>query len=45
MLLVERIRGKDLSILLKERILTGGFLFLATLMAMVVALDLWKLKR
>jgi regulator of sigma E protease len=44
LLLVEKARGKDLSILVKERILTGGFFFLASLMAMVIALDLWKLK-
>ena len=44
LLLVERARGKDLSILVKERILTAGFFFLATLMTMVIALDLWKLR-
>ena len=44
LLVVERLRGKDLSILLKERILTAGFFFLATLMTLVIALDLWKLR-
>ena len=44
LLLFERIRGRDLSVLMKERILTGGFLFLASLMAFVIALDLWKLR-
>jgi len=44
LLLIERLRGKDLPILVKERILTGGFLFLASLMAFVIALDLWKLR-
>jgi regulator of sigma E protease len=43
-LLVEKIRGKELSVLVKERILTGGFLFLASLMAMVIAMDLMKLR-
>ncbi len=43
-LIVERIRGKELSVLVKERILTGGFLFLASLMAMVLAMDLMRLK-
>ena len=43
-LLIERIRGKDLSILVKERILQGGFFFLASLMAMVIALDILKLR-
>jgi regulator of sigma E protease len=43
-LVVERIRGKDLSVLVKERILQGGFFFLASLMAMVIALDILKLR-
>ena len=43
-LLFERIRGKDLSVLMKERILTGGFFVLASLMAMVIALDIMKLR-
>jgi regulator of sigma E protease len=41
-LLVEKIRGRELSVLVKERILTGGFLFLASLMAMVIAMDIMK---
>ena len=44
LLLVERIRGKDLSMLVKERLLTGGFFLLTSLMAAVIALDLWKLR-
>ena len=44
LLMIESVRGKDLSILVKERILTAGFFFLATLMTMVIALDLWKLR-
>lgn len=43
-LIIERIRGKELSVLVKERILTGGFLFLASLMAMVIAMDILKLR-
>jgi regulator of sigma E protease len=43
-LIIERIRGRDLSILVKERILQGGFFFLASLMAMVIALDIIKLR-
>ncbi len=41
----EKLRRRDLTVQTKERILTGGFLFLATLMGLVIALDLWKLKR
>jgi len=44
LLCFEKLRGKDLSIAVKERILTGGFLFLAGLMALVIGLDLWKLR-
>ena len=43
-LIVEKIRGKELSVLVKERILTGGFLFLASLMAMVIAMDILRLR-
>jgi len=43
LLVVERIRGRDLPLLVKERILTGGFFFLASLISMVIALDFWKL--
>jgi regulator of sigma E protease len=45
MLTFEKLRGKDLTLQLKERILTGGFFFLISLMAFVIALDLWRLKR
>jgi regulator of sigma E protease len=41
----EKLRRRDLTIKVKERILTGGFFFLITLMGLVIALDLWKLKR
>ncbi len=44
MLGFERIRGRDLSIAVKERILTGGFVLLASLMVLVFALDIWKLR-
>jgi len=41
----EKLRGKDLTIELKEKILTGGFLLLASLMALVIVLDLLKLRK
>jgi regulator of sigma E protease len=41
----EKLRGKDLGIELKEKILTGGFLLLASLMALVIVLDLLKLRK
>jgi regulator of sigma E protease len=44
LLIFERLRGKDLPVLVKERILTGGFLFLASLMALVLFMDLLKLR-
>jgi regulator of sigma E protease len=44
MLTFEKLRGRDLTIQLKEKILTGGFFFLISLMAFVLALDLWRLK-
>lgn len=40
----EKLRRKDLSIALKEKILTGGFILLVGLMAFVIVLDLWRLK-
>nr|WP_320132956.1 M50 family metallopeptidase [uncultured Holophaga sp.] len=43
-LIIERLRRKDLSVTLKERILTVGFFLLAGLMALVIGLDLWRLK-
>ena len=45
LLTVERLRRRDLSMELKERILTGGFFLLAGLMALVFILDLLRLKR
>lgn len=44
MMTFEKLRGKDLAIRLKEQILTGGMIFLVSLMALVMMLDLWKLK-
>ncbi|BDU74607.1 M50 family metallopeptidase [Mesoterricola silvestris] len=44
LLLIEKIRGKDLSNLVKERILTGGFLFFVGLFALIIFQDLWKLR-
>jgi len=41
----EKLRRKDLTIELKEKILTGGFLLLASLMLLVIALDLMKLRK
>ena len=43
-LCAEKLRRKDFSIQMKERILTGGFFFMVTLMGLVIALDLWRLK-
>jgi len=43
-LCAEKVWGKDFSIRMKERILTGGFVLLATLMALAIALDIWRLK-
>jgi regulator of sigma E protease len=43
-LLFEKVRGKDLSTQIKERILYAGFLFLVTLMGLALAMDLWRLR-
>lgn len=45
LLAFERLRRKDLSLELKEKILTGGFLLLVSLMALVIFLDLMKLRK
>jgi len=45
LLLYEKLRRKDLTIELKEKILTGGFLVLASLMALVIVMDLLKLRK
>ena len=45
MLTLEKLRGRDLTLQLKEKILMGGFYFLITLMTFVLALDLWRLKQ
>jgi regulator of sigma E protease len=44
MLLFEKARGRDLSIAVKERILTGGAVVLLGLMVLVFAMDIWRLK-
>ncbi len=45
LLTFEKLRRRDLTIELKEKILTGGFLLLASLMVLVIVLDLMKLRR
>ena len=45
LLTYEKLRRKDLTIELKEKILTGGFLLLASLMALVIVMDLLKLRK
>lgn len=45
LLAYEKLRRKNLTIELKEKLLTGGFLLLASLMAVVIALDLLKLRK
>jgi len=45
LLAYEKLRRKDLTIELKEKILTGGFLLLASLMALVIVMDLLKLRK
>ena len=45
LLAYEKLRRKDLTIELKEKILTGGFLVLASLMALVIVMDLLKLRK
>ena len=44
-LIFEKIRRKDLSIQLKERILMGGFIFLMGFMAFVVVLDILRFRK
>jgi regulator of sigma E protease len=43
-LALERLRGKDFTLAVKERILTGGFVLLASLMILVMVLDVLKLR-
>jgi regulator of sigma E protease len=45
LLAYEKLRRKELTIELKEKILTGGFLLLASLMTLVIVLDLLKLRK
>jgi regulator of sigma E protease len=42
LLLIEKLRGKDLSLRVKERIFTGGFIFIAILFALIFYQDIWK---
>ena len=44
LLLFEKARGKDLSVLVKERILTGGFFFILCLFVLVMFQDLVRLR-
>jgi membrane-associated protease RseP (regulator of RpoE activity) len=44
MLTIEKLMGKDLPAEIKERVLTGGFIFMVALMGFVFALDLWRLR-
>ena len=44
-LIFEKLRRKDLSIQLKERILMGGFIFLMGFMAFVVVLDILRFRK
>ena len=41
----EKVRGRDLTLEFKEKLFTGGFLFLAGLMAVVIFLDVMKLRK
>lgn len=45
LLIFEKLRRKDLTVELKEKILTSGFLLLASLMALVIVLDVLKLRK
>ena len=45
LLTYEKLRRRDLTIELKEKILTGGFVLLASLMALVIVMDLLKLRK
>ncbi|MBK8793276.1 MAG: site-2 protease family protein [Holophaga sp.] len=40
----EKLRKRDLTIKTKERILTGGFFFLISLMVLVIAMDILRLR-
>lgn len=44
-LIFEKLRRKDLSVQLKERILMGGFIFLMGLMTFVVVLDVLRFRK
>ncbi|MBI4912766.1 MAG: site-2 protease family protein [Acidobacteria bacterium] len=44
-LLFEKLRGRDLAIKVKERILMGGFVFLMGLMGLVIFLDILRFRK
>ncbi|MDR0499359.1 MAG: RIP metalloprotease RseP [Holophagales bacterium] len=44
-LALERIRRKDFTIEIKEKIMTIGFCFMTALMVFVIFLDVWRLKK
>jgi regulator of sigma E protease len=41
---IEKVRGRDLSLQLKERILTVGVYFLLGVMTFVIGLDVWRMR-
>lgn len=41
----EKVRGRDFTLEFKEKLFTGGFLFLAGLMAVVIFMDVMKLRK
>ena len=41
----ERVRGKELTLEFKEKLFTGGFLLIASLMVLVIFMDVWKLRK
>lgn len=41
----ERFRGRELTLEFKERLFTGGFLLIASLMAVVIFMDVMKLRK
>jgi regulator of sigma E protease len=41
----ERFRGRELTMEFKEKLFTGGFLLIASLMAVVIFMDVWKLRK
>ncbi|HJW31859.1 MAG TPA: site-2 protease family protein [Holophagaceae bacterium] len=45
LLTIERLRRRDFSLEFKEKVLTGGFVLLASLMGLVLVMDLFKLRK